>query len=277
MKILLAGAGGQLGRSLQSALHGHQVTALDRARLDITSLESARAAVRACSPEIVINAAAFNEVDRAETDPEPAFRANALGPGNLALATAERGAAMLHVSSDYVFDGASRVPYDESAPTHPLSVYGRSKLAGEKAVRAANPRHYVVRTAWLFHAEGRNFPNTMLALAGKPSVRVVSDQIGSPTYAPHLATAIAALIGTGAYGTYHLAGGGAASWYELTCALYRLAGVETAVEPVTTEEFPRPAPRPRYSALTTIQDPRILLPPWEEGLAAFVRDKSPAG
>jgi dTDP-4-dehydrorhamnose reductase len=274
VKILLAGAGGQLGRSLQSVLHGHDVTALDRVRLDIASLESARTAVKAHSPEIVINAAAFNEVDRAEADPELAFRGNALGPGNLALAAAERGAAVLHVSSDYVFDGASRSPYDEHAHTHPLSVYGRSKLAGEEAVRAANPLHYVVRTAWLFHAEGRNFPNTILGLADRPSVRVVSDQIGSPTYAPHLATAIATLIGTGAYGTYHLAGRGAASWYDLTCALYRLAGVETAVEAVTTEEFPRPAPRPRYSALTTIQDPRILLPPWEEGLAAFIRDRS---
>jgi dTDP-4-dehydrorhamnose reductase len=277
VRVLVAGAAGQLGRSLQAALRGHDVTALDRGRLDIASLESVRAAVKVHAPEIVVNAAAFNEVDRAETDPEPAFRANAVGPGNLALAAAEGNAAMLHVSSDYVFDGASGSPYDERAPTHPLSVYGRSKLAGEGAVRDANPRHYVVRTAWLYHADGRNFPNTMLALAGRPSVRVVSDQVGSPTYAPHLAAAIAKLIATGAYGTYHLAGRGAASWYELTCALYRIAGIETPVEPVATQEFPRPAPRPRYSALTTIQDPRILLPPWEEGLAAFVEARSRDG
>jgi dTDP-4-dehydrorhamnose reductase len=277
VRILVAGAGGQLGRSLQVSLRTRHVTPLDHAHLDITSLESVRAAVKAYAPEIVINAAAFNDVDRAEADPEPAFRGNAVGPGNLALAAAERGAAVLHVSSDYVFDGARNAPYDEHAPTHPLSVYGRSKLAGEQAVRDANPRHYVVRTAWLFHPEGRNFPNTMLGLAGRPSVRVVRDQVGSPTYAPHLAAAIAALIATGAYGTYHLAGRGATSWHELTCALYRLAGIQTPVEPVTTAEFPRPAPRPRYSALTTIQDPRILLPPWEEGLAAFIKDRSRGG
>ncbi len=277
MRVLVTGATGQLGRSLQAALRGHDVTALDRGRLDITSLESVRAALKAHAPEIVVNAAAFNEVDRAETDPEPAFRGNAVGPGNLALAAAEGHAAVLHVSSDYVFDGTSSSPYDEHAPTHPLSVYGRSKLAGEGAVRDANPRHYVVRTAWLFHADGKNFLNTMLGFAGRPSVRVVSDQVGSPTYAPHLAAAIAKLVETEAYGTYHLAGRGAASWYELTCALYRIAGIKTPVEPVTTQEFPRPAPRPRYSALTTIQNPRILLPPWEEGLAAFVDARSHGG
>ena len=138
-----------------------------------------------------------------------------------------------------------------------------------EVVRELTRRHYVVRTAWVFHEEGANFPRTILSLRDRPEVRVVRDQIGSPTYAPHLAEAIGRLIETGAFGTYHFAGAGAASWYEVTCALYARLGVKTPVVPVTTEEFPRPAERPRYSVLATIQEPRIVLPPWQEGLAAF--------
>jgi dTDP-4-dehydrorhamnose reductase len=271
MRVLVAGASGQLGRALPKALSGHAVTALDRAALDIASLDSVRAALRAHAPAVVINAAAWNEVDRAETEPDAAYRGNAVGPRNLAVATAEAGAALLHVSSDYVFDGTAATPYHEYSPTNPLSVYGRSKLAGEQAVRALNPRHFVVRTAWLYAAEGRNFCNTMRRLAKSGPVRVVTDQQGSPTYAPHLAKAIAMLVGTGAFGTYHMAGRGGTSWFELTRALFRLLGVAPAVEPVTTDAFPRPAPRPRYSVLASIQDPSILLPPWEEGLEEYAR------
>jgi dTDP-4-dehydrorhamnose reductase len=272
MRILVTGAGGQLGRALPAALGGHEVVGLDRARLDVTRLEDVRLALAAHGPDLVINAAAYNEVDRAEADPEAAFRGNALGPRNLALSTAERGAALLHVSSDYVFDGQRLSPYHEFVAPAPLSVYGRSKLAGEEAVRALNPRHFLVRTAWVYAAEGRNFPLTMLAAArGRDEVRVVSDQYGSPTWAPHLAQGIARLVGTGAFGTYHLAGRGGTSWFELTQALFRAQGLRTAVRPVSTAEFPRPAPRPRYAVLTTWQDPQILLPPWEEGIEELVR------
>jgi dTDP-4-dehydrorhamnose reductase len=133
-----------------------------------------------------------------------------------------------------------------------------------------NPRHFVVRTAWVYHEEGANFPRTMLRLAAGPNpIRVVADQVGSPTYAPHLAAAIARLVATGAFGTYHMAGSGQASWHELTCALFERLGIDRPVEAVTTEAFPRPAERPRYSVLTTLQEPRIELPPWREGLAAF--------
>lgn len=269
MRILLTGAAGQLGRSLQSTLSGHELTACARGTLDITDLTAVRSAIDEVRPDLVLNAAAYNRVDDAETDPEPAFLGNAVGPRNLALATAERGASILHVSTDYVFDGAGSRPYHEYDTPAPRSAYGASKLAGEIAVRELNPRHYIARTAWVYHEECGNFPRTMLSLGDRDEVRVVRDQIGSPTYAPHLADAITTLIETQAYGTYHLAGRGEASWYELTCELYRLAGISTRIVPVTTEEFPRPAPRPKFSVLSTIQEPRIVLPPWQESLAAF--------
>jgi dTDP-4-dehydrorhamnose reductase len=219
---------------------------------------------------VVINAAAYNNVDGAESDPLAAYRANALGPRNIAIATAAAGIPLLHVSSDYVFDGTSARPYHEFDHPQPVSVYAASKLAGEDAVRMLNPKHYLVRTAWLYSAVGKNFAKTIYALAQQQSqVRVVNDQVGSPTYVPHLAVAIATLIATQAFGTYHLANQGAASWYELTCALYRQCGIATPVQPITTPEFPRPAKRPAYSVLTTIQDPTILLPGWEEGVMAF--------
>jgi len=220
----------------------------------------------------VVNAAAYNDVDRAETDAEEAYRVTAQGPRHLATAAAERDIPVLHVSTDYVFDGASARPYHEDDTPRPLSVYGASKLAGEAAVRLANPRHYVVRTAWLYHALGRNFPRTILELAAKGQVRVVNDQHGSPTYAPHLAVAVLGLIATGAFGTYHLAGSGGASWFEVARTLFREAGLDVVVEPASMLDFPRPARRPAYSVLTTIRKPRILLPPWEEGVAEFARE-----
>jgi dTDP-4-dehydrorhamnose reductase len=271
VRILLTGAGGQLGRSLVPALAGRELVALERRQLDICRLEDVRSALRAHRPELAINAAAYNAVDAAEADPDAAAAVNEVGPRNLALATAELGASLLHVSSDYVFDGSASVPYDEEAVPRPLSAYGRSKLAGEAAVRASNPRHFIVRTAWLYAARGKNFPLTMLELARKGPLRVVNDQTGSPTYAPHLAAAIERLLGESApFGTYHLAGAGAATWYELTVALFERMHVSAAVTPVTTAEFPRPAPRPRYSVLTTAREPRILLPAWRQGLDAFV-------
>jgi dTDP-4-dehydrorhamnose reductase len=268
MRVLVTGAGGQLGRALGPALRDHEVKALTRAELDITDEAAVREAVRAHRPDLVLNAAAYNAVDRAETDREAAFAVNAAGPRLLAAASAEAGAAILHVSTDYVFDGEKGAPYDETDRPHPLSVYGESKLAGEEAVRSANPRHYVVRTAWVYAPEGRNFPLTILDLAKKGPVRVVDDQWGSPTYAPHLARAIARLIDTGSFGTWHLAGAGETSWYELTRELFRLRGVTVAVIPVETAEFPRPARRPRRAPLVSVRDdPWLRLPPWPDGLA----------
>lgn len=278
MKILITGASGQLGCALQTTLGnqqaGHEVISLDRTQLDITQFDAVRQAIAAHRPGVVINAAAQTNVDGAETDQASAYKVNAVAPRNLAIATFELNIPLVHVSTDYVFDGLGTKPYHEFDQTNPLSVYGQSKLAGEQAVASLNPRHFIARTAWLYHhqpANGKNFPKTMLAQAHRQTVRVVSDQYGSPTYAPHLAAAIARLIGIGAYGIYHLAGSGGTSWFELTRRLYQLFGVNTSVEPCATSEFPRPAVRPRYSILTTIQEPEILLPPWEDGLAEFAR------
>jgi dTDP-4-dehydrorhamnose reductase len=270
MKIVLTGAGGQLGQALQNALSSHEVVAFDRGQLDITRLITVHNALTDTQPDLVVNAAAFNNVDGAESNPLSAYRINALGPRNLALATAARNIPILHISTDYVFDGTSARPYHEFDKPNPQSVYGASKQAGETSVQTLNPRHYVVRTAWLYHIVGQNFPLTICTLASQQSVvRVVSDQYGSPTYAPHLAAAIARLLLTNAYGIYHLAGQGGVSWFELTRTLYRLLDIRTPVSPVASAEFPRPAVRPPYSILTTIQDPHIVLPPWQQGLEEF--------
>ena len=272
MKILLTGAKGQLGQALQNTLAPHAVTVLDHLQLDITKLVDVRSMIQAIRPDVVINAAAYNNVDGAETDPIAAYRGNALGPRNLAIATAAVDIPLLHVSTDFVFDGTSARPYHEFDRPQPLSIYAASKLAGEEAVRSLNQKHYLVRTAWLYSAVGKNFAKTICTLAQQQSeVRVVNDQVGSPTYVPHLAVAIAELIRHEAFGTYHLANQGAVSWYELTCALYRRLKIMTPVQAITTPEFPRPAKRPAYSVLTTIQDPAILLPAWEEGVAAFAK------
>jgi dTDP-4-dehydrorhamnose reductase len=270
MKILIAGAGGQLGRALQTGLTGHEVIALTHSRLDVTRFEDTREALTTHRPDVVINAAAYTNVDGAESDQAGAYKLNAVAPRNLSIASYEIGAPLVHVSTDYVFDGLGDRPYHEFDRTDPLSVYGKSKLEGERTATAHNPRHYIVRTSWVFHTEGENFPKAMLAQSKRAEVRVVCDQYGSPTYAPHLVAAIAKLMETGAYGTWHIAGKGAASRYEMTRKLYQLSGIGTVALPAATTEFPRPAPRPRYSALTTIQEPEILLPSWEEGLAEFV-------
>jgi dTDP-4-dehydrorhamnose reductase len=269
MKVLIAGAGGQLGRALQTGVTGHEVIALSHSQLDITRFEDTMEAAAAYRPDVVINAAAYTNVDRAESDHSGAYKLNSIGPRNLAIASYELGIPIVHVSTDYVFDGMADRAYHEFDRTNPLSVYGKSKLAGELAVVAHNNRHYIVRTSWLYHTEGENFPKAMLAQSKRAEVRVACDQHGSPTYAPHLVRAIARLIETGAYGTFHIAGNGAASRFEMTRRLYQLLGIGTVALPAATAEFPRPAPRPRYSALTTVQDPEILLPPWEDGLAEF--------
>jgi len=274
VKILLAGAAGQLGRQICALKGPHELVPLSRRELDITDLPEVRAAIRVHRPDLVLNAAAFNDVDRAQSDPDAAFLGNAVGPRNLAIAAAEKSVAVLHVSTDYVFDGQQATPYHEYDRPAPLSNYGRSKLAGEKAVREANPRHYIVRTAWIYEALGNNFPKTLYFLALKhKEVKVVNDVKGSPTSAAHLARAILTLIETGAFGTFHLAGGGeGASWFELATFFFRELGLPTAVLPVAANEYPRPAARPRYSVLRTIQQPQILLPPWQAGVAEFARE-----
>ncbi len=271
MKILLTGAGGQLGHAVQAVFLDHEIRAYNREQLDIAQLGAVREAVAANRPDLVLNAAAYNAVDQAEADPEAAYRGNALGPRNLALVTAAHGIPLLHVSTDYVFDGLGQRPYHEFDRPNPQSVYGTSKLAGEDAVRTLNAKHYIVRTAWVYHSVGKNFIKTMCELSHRSQVQVVNDQFGSPTYAPHLAAALAQLIETEAFGMYHFAGYGGTSRLELTQTLYDLLGVGVVVEPITTDQMPRPAQRPLYAILTTLQEPHIELPPWQDGVAQFVR------
>jgi dTDP-4-dehydrorhamnose reductase len=269
MKILLTGASGQLGTAMQVALVGHDVIPLTKANLDVSDFDKVQKVVKELNPECILNTAAYTNVDGAETNVHVAYAVNALGPRNLAVVAASLNIPLMHVSTDYVFDGQSSVPYHEFDRPNPLSVYGASKLAGEEAIRELHGHHFIVRTAWLYHIVGRNFPKTITAMASRPVVRVVEDQVGSPTYAPHLASALARLLETKAYGTYHLAGRGQTTWFALTCELYQRLGIATPVEPVKTSDFPRPAPRPRFSALTTLQSPCIELPPWQAGVAEY--------
>ncbi len=271
MKILVTGGEGQLGRAFIPVLKEHEIVSIGHDRLDITDCAAVHAAIEALAPDLVINTAAYNDVDGSESNRAQAHAVNATGPRNLAMATASLRIPLMHFSTDYVFDGALRRPYDESDTPRPLSAYGADKLAGEEAVRQLNQRHYIVRTAWLFSAGGRNFLNTMRAMSDRPQVRVVCDQSSSPTYVPHLAAAAAALIDTGAYGTFHLAGQGGTSKFELVRLCFSMLKLKTEVLPVPLSEFPSPARRPAYSVLTTTREPRITLPRWQEGLSEFVR------
>jgi len=267
--ILVTGAGGQLGRELCAQLAGQSIVALSRGELDIAVWADVDAALEQHRPRLIVNAAAFNAVDAAEADVEAAYRGNALGPRNLAVATAAAGIPLLHVSTDYVFSGNATRPYHEYDRTDPHSVYGASKLAGEEAVRSLNPRHYIVRTAWLYHPDGKNFARTISGFGRKGEVRVVSDQFGSPTYVPHLARGIRELMETRAFGVFHLVNSGEASWCDFTRALFAAQKIDSPVHAVSTSQFPRPAARPRYSVLGTIQEPRIVLPPWQQGVEEF--------
>ena len=271
MKILIAGASGQLGSCLRDSLRHHDLIALKHNELDITDLDHVHEVLARDRPHMLINAAAFNDVDGAESRRSEAYAVNAYGPRNLAFAAAEVGIPIVHVSTDYVFDGKLRRPYHEHDHTNPLSLYAASKLAGERAVATLNPRHYIVRTAWLYWESGKGFLTSMCANATKPELRVAHDQVGSPTYVPHLADAIARLIETDTFGTYHVAGSGGASRWELVTQTFRMLGITTPVKPVSHREFPAAANRPTYSVLTTVHERPVALPPWQEGVAEFAR------
>ncbi len=258
MKALILGAGGQLGRELvRTAPDGIDLVVRDRAALDITDVQAVSAAFSAEHPRLVINAAAYTAVDRAESEPDLAQAVNAVGAGHVAAVAAAQGARLVQVSTDFVFDGATGTPYRPDARTHPLSVYGKTKRDGEEAVLAAHPEAIVLRTAWLYAAGGQNFVATMLRLMGegKP-LRVVTDQVGTPTWARTLAEAVWALgLNLAAKGRHHWTDAGVASWYDFAVAIQdearALGLLERAVpiEPITTADYPTPARRPAYSVL----------------------------
>ena len=282
MKILVFGRIGQLGSALAEVLSDRYETRfIDQPELDLTAPESVRDHVQTYQPSIVINAAAYTAVDRAETEPELAHVINARAPGSLAFACEEAGAVLIHYSTDYVFDGTASMPYTETAATAPTGVYGQSKLAGEIAVASAIPRHVILRTAWLYSAVGHNFVKTMLKLAnsGQP-IRVVADQIGSPTYAQDLARVTRGIIEVlnstreDCFGLYHVTNTGTTSWYGLAQEVFRLtAHQDVVVQPISTEEYPTPAPRPAYTALDCSKLERVFgltLPSWRDALARCI-------
>ncbi len=278
MKFLITGAAGMLGQDVRAATAGagHTPLALARDQLDITDAAAVAATIAAAAPDVVINCAAWTDVDGAETAYEQAVAVNGVGAGNVARAAAQAGAWTIHVSSDYVFDGTKREPYLESDPVGPRSAYGRSKLEGELAVaRHAPERHTLVRSAWLFGAGGHCFPRTILRLADeRDRLTVVDDQIGSPTFTGHLAVALVELaerVELAPLGPVHVAGGGQCSWFEFARAVVERAGADCEVVPVSTAEFPRPAPRPAYSVLRTERGAEApVLADWREGLAEYL-------
>jgi dTDP-4-dehydrorhamnose reductase len=265
----VTGAAGMLGREVVRAAADHEVVGLTHGELDITDPDSVAAAVDDC---VVVNCAGFTDVDGAEADEAGATELNGAAPGYLAAAAH----SIVQPSTDYVFDGTKHEPYVESDPTGPRSAYGRSKLAGERSVAATNPRHFIVRTSWLFGAGGKNFVDTMLGLAGdRDELRVVNDQVGCPTYVGHLARALVALAESEAYGIHHIAGAGECSWFDFAAEIFRRAELEVRLVPCTTEEFERPAPRPAYSVLGSERADAIRLPDWREGLAAYLAERAP--
>ncbi|GAA3874467.1 dTDP-4-dehydrorhamnose reductase [Leifsonia kafniensis] len=250
-RYLIAGAAGMLGRDLQSALAGREVTALGRADLDVTDLSAVTDA--AAGHDVIINASAYTKVDDAESHEDAAYAVNAVGARNLAAAASAQQARLVQVSTDYVFNGSATLPYAENTPRDPISAYGRTKGAGEEFVLAENPdRSFIVRTAWLYGAHGPNFATTMLRLAGShETVSVVNDQLGQPTWTADLADQIVALLDSDApAGIYHGTNSGVASWYDFARAVFAAAGLDPErVKPTDSSQFVRPAPRPSYSVL----------------------------
>ncbi|WP_459618465.1 dTDP-4-dehydrorhamnose reductase [Bordetella sp. 2513F-2] len=290
MKILITGKNGQLGFELQRSMAVvGEVVAADRSRCDLADPGSIRACVRAERPDVILNAAAYTAVDKAETETDLAMRVNGEGPGVLAQEAAELGALLVHYSTDYVYDGAKPAPYVEDDPTGPQSAYGRTKLAGEEAIRAAYARHLILRTSWVFGAHGANFLKTILRLVRqRDSLGIVADQSGAPTGAALIADVTAHLVARHAqataggqadfpYGTYHLAAGGEATWHQYACLVASLAAqagiaikaTPENIRPIATSEYPLPAPRPANSRLDTGKLRAtfgLALPDWQAGV-----------
>ncbi|SFB47497.1 dTDP-4-dehydrorhamnose reductase [Cohnella sp. OV330] len=275
--ILVTGANGQLGQEI-IRINDEDVTlvGLDRKQLDVTDLSMCRKAVETYRPSAIIHAGAYTAVDKAEGEPDEAYKVNALGTRNLAIAAREGSAKLCYVSTDYVFDGAGDRPYNEYDNTNPQSVYGKSKRAGEALLQSLSDKWFIVRTSWVYGKYGNNFVKTMLKLAQeRDELTVVHDQIGSPTYTRDLGLFLFGLVKTEAYGIYHASNAGTCSWYEFATAIFEESGKQMKINPCTTDEFPRPAPRPQYSVMDHAairQNGFQDLPPWRESLRAFLQE-----
>ena len=283
MKVLVTGARGQIAQSLverSRSRSGIELVAVGRPALDLEEPGSVDRLISAEAPDIVINAAAYTAVDDAEGESECAFQVNSDGAGEIARAAAKSSAAVIHISTDYVFDGSSADPYDEDAAPNPINIYGKSKLAGEERVRSANPRHIIVRTAWVYSAFAKNFVKTMMRAAeSRDRLEVVSDQLGTPSSASDVAEGLLRMIEAGPrFGeTYHLAGTGRASWYEFAVAIMaecRKRGLPSAdVEPIASADWPAAARRPANSALNSCKfkgDFGYAMPRWEDSLSDVI-------
>lgn len=276
-KVIVTGANGQLGRAIHLQYAGsgaYELINTDVGELDITDIDKVMTFVRDVKPYAIINCAAYTAVDACEKEEDLAFRINAIGPRNLSIAATETGAKMMHVSTDYVFDGNGTRPYRETDPTGPQGAYGRTKLAGENFVKEFSDRHYIIRTAWLY-GDGKNFVKTMLRLSEtNDKVRVVMDQVGSPTSADELAKAIAYLLPGENYGLFHGTCEGDCSWAQFTEEIFRLAGRKTAVEAITSEEYGAAAKRPAYSILENYMfkmTTDFMFADWRDAIAAYLR------
>jgi dTDP-4-dehydrorhamnose reductase len=271
--ILVVGANGMLGHDMMACL-GDAARGVDIDEIDITSLESTERVLTTLKPQTVINCAAYTDVDGCESNPETAMQVNGEGVAHLAMISRQIGARLVHVSTDYVFDGGKGSPYLEDDATCPLGVYGESKLTGEMNA-AFNPDHLIVRTQWLYGLHGKNFVETMLRLAAeKDHLSVVDDQIGSPTWTVDLAAAISALLKTGQRGTYHAANAGFCSWNEFARAIFEDSGLTVTVNGMTTDELNRPARRPLYSTLDCgklERDAGFHPRPWRSALNAYLQ------
>ncbi|MBE3585680.1 MAG: dTDP-4-dehydrorhamnose reductase [Thermoanaerobacter sp.] len=280
-RVLVTGAAGMLGRAVVAEFRkrGDEVLALSRQDLDITDLTAVRRVLWQACPHVVVNCAAFTDVDGAEASRERAFLVNGLGAKNLALACRDVDASLVHISTDYIFDGRKGEPYKIYDTPNPLGNYGKSKLWGERAVaEVLGGSHYIVRTSWLFGFGGKNFVETMLKIGReKGAVKVVNDQRGCPTYTVDLAQAMADLVESGRYGTYHVTNSGVTTWHEFALTIFKLAGLAVDVSPCSTGEFPRPARRPPYSVLDPFplkETIGYLLPPWEDALKRYLKERS---
>lgn len=255
----------------------HEVAAFAHDDLDITDPVAVELAMNRELPQAVINCAAYTAVDLAETEPERASTVNADGAGIVAAAANEIGARVFYISTDYVFDGSKVEPYVESDETHPLGAYGKSKHEGELRTVAANPRHTILRTSWLFGLHGKNFVETMLTLAKQQNeVLVVRDQVGCPTYSRHLAEAIAELLDFETLGTMHVAGAGYCSWWDFAVEIFRQAQVDCNVLSGTTDMLDRPAPRPPFGAIESERPDALVLPRWDHGLHDYLLERAHA-
>lgn len=278
-KIIVTGCNGQLGRAVNKLYANdgrYELVNTDVGELDITNIDEVMSFVREVKPYAIINCAAHTGVDACETEADKAYRINAIGPRNLSIAATETNAKLIHISTDYVFDGKGTRPYTEFDAVGPQGMYGRTKLAGENFVREFADRYFIIRTAWLY-GDGKNFVKTMLRLSEtNDKVRVVKDQVGSPTSAEELAKAIAFLLPTENYGLFHGTCEGDCSWAEFTEEIFRLAGKKTVVEAITTEEFGAKAPRPAYSILENYMfklTSDFMFADWHDAIAKYMKEQ----